>query len=136
MCPRHHLYCTCGQDECAMVAAFCSFWLLLEGNSSDFSDIRWSPSSFIHVVDQLPHSETIFSQYSVYIPSSIIVSYSLLTPGHFCSFFQLTLQNIRAFLVCMYILFRFHLSITSISYFGNIILPDFQGFSLIYYCIL
>jgi len=91
----------------AMVAAFCSFWLLL-GHQCSFTEILGPLSSVICVVDQLFHySETIFSEQFEYIPSCII-SCSILIPHLRDRLASFTLKNIRACVVCIHFLFKFN----------------------------
>ena len=90
----------------AMVAAFCSFRLLL-GHQCSFSEILGPLSSVICVVDPLCHyPETIFSEQFECIPSYII-SCSILIPNLLDRLASFTVQNIRAFVVCIHFLFKF-----------------------------
>jgi len=88
----------CDEVDCAMVAAFYSFGLLLYGNHCNCSEILGPFCSFTYVVDHLCHnSEFTFSQQLQYIPGCIIIPCSLLIPHFLDGFFHFTLQNIRAF---------------------------------------
>jgi hypothetical protein len=49
---RYYLCCMCDEVQCAMVAAFCRFGFLIEGNHCKFSEILGPPSSFIYVFDR------------------------------------------------------------------------------------
>jgi hypothetical protein len=121
-----------------MAAAFCSFWLLL-GHQCSFSEILEPLSSVICVVDQLCHSETIFSELFEYIPSYIFFC-SILITHLFDRLTSFTLQNRRVFVVCIYFFFKFDVwvfwSTGMIVELSKIVLPNFQYLSLMYYCIL
>jgi len=52
--PRYFLRCRCDEADCAMLAAFCSFWLL-QSNHCNFNEILGPLSSFIYTADQLCH---------------------------------------------------------------------------------
>jgi hypothetical protein len=88
----------CDEAHCATVAAFCSFWLPLQGYCSNLNEILGPLSNFMCVVDHMSdYSQTIFSQDFQYITRYIVFSFNLLILHLLDSFFHFTLQNIRAF---------------------------------------
>jgi len=92
--PHYYLCCMCDEADCAIFAAFFSYWLF-QGNHFDCSEIFGSLSSLICVVDQLCSKfETIYLQFEY--TSRYIISCSVVIPDLLDSFFPLPCARYKA----------------------------------------